>query len=211
MKTAIIYDFLEKENKLSTRKDYENVCNKEEIKDIMSKISISDSSTVPHLKTIQPVPVTFKTKDHKPKNDDDKKQRMYNAIECIYKSNLDLTMKLDDVNIEKIKECLYYFSYDYIEHEKDFYSKIENGEKIINYYNKLKEYNTRDSPLIRIGGSTGLLSTTIGLHMKNNNLELYKKTFKNKDGKNVDENFPKIRKLTTNKMPFGWCRFKSLE
>ena len=209
IKTAIIYNYLKKEKPVK-KEDYENICNSKEIENIMKNIKISDSSIAINIYTIQPKPLTLKSKSDKRRNDDDKKQGMYNAIECVYKANLDINIKLDDMSIDYIKECLYHFNKDYIEHELDFYSKIGTNKSIINIYNLLKEKNTKESPLIRIGGSTGLLSTTIGLHMKLNNLNEYKKTYI-KDSNKYDEEFPKIRKITPNNMPFGWCRLKSIE
>ena len=211
IKTAITYDFLKKENNQLKKEDYNTIVKSNKIQDLMSRIIISDTTTAKNLYTIKPKSITLKGKNDKRCNDDDKKQDMYNAIECIKKDKLNLNIQLKNIKMDKIKKTLYYFSYDYIEHELNFYSKIKNSEKTIKCYEHLKKNNTEDYPLIRIGGSTGLLSTTIALHIKNNNINLYKTLFKDKDGKDVDENFPKIRKLTANNQPFGWCRLRPVE
>jgi len=209
IKTAILYDQLKK-YRVSTQKDYEKICNN--YNQLNFKISISDTSTANYIKTIQPLPITLEGEKEKAKNKDPKKSGMYNALECIpMNNNLDFNIKVENININYIKECLYYFNHDYIEHELGFYKKIGRNQEIINEYAILKDKNTKEEPLIRIGGSTGLLSTTIGLHMKNNNINLFTNLFKDKDGNPVDENFPKIRKITPDIKPFGWCRLKSLQ
>lgn len=208
IKTAIMYDLLEKEN-VSTKKDYEKVCNFNNDK-INLNISISDSSSAKYIKTVQPLSITLKGKNEKAKNDDSKKSAMYNALECIpQKNNLNFNIQTNENNINHIKECLYYFNYDYIDHELEFYSKIGTNKNLIKIYNQLKNLNTKESPLIRIGGSTGLLSTTIGLHMKLNNPDEYKKVYI-KDVKKYNEEFPKIRKITPQQIPFGWCKLKTI-
>lgn len=211
IRTTIIYNFLDKERRLSSKEEYEEACKKPEITETMSKIIISDSSTTNNtIKTVQPLSITLKGKNDKARTDDGKKSGMYNALECIPLSKLDINIQLDNIDMDYIKECLYYFNYDYIEHEIEFYSKIDKKHEIIKNYKNLKGKNTKESPLIRIGGSTGLLSTTIGLHMKLNNLNLYKKTYI-KDFKKYNEEYPKIRKITPKNMPFGWCKLNIKE
>ena len=215
IKTAILYDLLKKENKTLNSSDYDRIVNSEELVNIMSNISISDSNSALNMKTIQPKSITLLEKNEKSSHKDDKKSGMYNAIECIDNENLKFNLQLSNLNIDYIKECLYNFNKEYIEHELNFYSKIKtkennNAKRVINWYNQLNKFNTLESPLIRIGGSTGLLSTTIALHMKIYNRNVFLYNFKDKDGNPVSINFPKIRKITPNDKPFGWCRLKTL-
>jgi len=234
IKTAIIYDYLDKENP-TTIADYKYICKSPEIEKIMSNISISDSSEYKNnIRTVQIMPFTLIKEGDNKKINDTNKGDMYNAIECIYPYNLNIELKITDEDIitdEYMKKALRLFNYDYIQHEIKFFTKMHENEKdinkkrnilnIIEFYESLKEKNTNDSPLIRLGGSTGLLSTTIGLHMKNNNPNLYHEIYKSNDNKrnqkpgrntknNKNEEYPKVRQITPNYNAFGWCKLSSI-
>ncbi|MEN4007090.1 MAG: type III-A CRISPR-associated RAMP protein Csm5 [Methanobacteriaceae archaeon] len=108
------------------------------------------------------------------------------------------------LHIKKIKEFLFKFSRDYINHEIDFAQKysIDFLEK---FYSKLKSKNSPESPLMRIGYGSGFLSTTIGLRLKKEDPETYemvRKTFR----RAYPFEFPKTRKLTGQKKPLGWVK-----
>jgi len=109
------------------------------------------------------------------------------------------------VNPETIKESLYTFSRDYIEHEKDFASKY--GVRFLKkIYGKLEEKNSPDAPLMRIGHGSGFLATTIGLRFKEDDPMTYKSIRKFKRGKSYQYEFPKTRKLIGGRIPPGWVK-----
>ncbi|MBQ6218764.1 MAG: type III-A CRISPR-associated RAMP protein Csm5 [Methanosphaera sp.] len=231
IRTAIIYDYLDKKNPRNQR-DYEIICNCPEIDEIMKNISISDSSEYKNnIRTVQILPFTLTQEDDKNSNRDEKKGDMYNAIECIYNPynlNVEITLYEDNpLTMEYIQDCLRLFNYDYIDHELTFFEEMYNKEKdenkkdninhIIQFYEDLKGKNTKTAPLIRLGGNTGLLSKCIGLHMKNNYPNLYKQIYndknnpkKKKDNNNKNGEYPKVRQITPNNTAFGWCQLKSL-
>jgi len=224
IRTAIIYEYLDRENNLKSQQDYEIIVNNNEIEKIMINMSISDSSEYKNpIRTVQILPFTLTQENDNSKTKDENKEDMYNAIECICTSKLNIQIQLTEenpVNMDYIKRCLFLFNYDYIDHELTFFKKMLKKEKdinkqkqierIIEFYNRLKQENTKETPLIRLGGSTGLLSTCIGLHMKNNNPDLYKKTYI-KDKEKINEEYPKVRQITPNNQAFGWCKLKSTQ
>lgn len=121
---------------------------------------------------------------------------------------LGLSDKENFLDIEKIKEFLFKFSRDYIDHEINFAQKygVDYLEK---FYLDLEKINTKDSPLMRIGFGSGFLSTTIGLRLKEEDSPTYEKvrqTFR----KSYRFEFPKTRKITLlNKKPgkpLGWVK-----
>ncbi|WP_457641369.1 type III-A CRISPR-associated RAMP protein Csm5 [Persephonella sp.] len=135
------------------------------------------------------------------------------------------------------KEACYKFVKDYLEVEIKFWDDVANGSlakyignkhvQIVNMLNKssklalkvkadlemLKNENTRETPLFRIGKYTGYLNHTIGLLLKN--LEQYSKPqpynlapLGNHIGaKNAKPFlFPLTRRLTLDNQTLGWCK-----
>ena len=77
-------------------------------------------------------------------------------------------------------------------------------EKILSDY-KNKNYNKENAPLLKLGGGSGFLATTIGLKIKDNNDFLYSKIIEYKDA--YEFCFPKSRKITRlNERPLGWIQ-----
>ncbi|MGJ7028504.1 Conserved protein {ECO:0000313/EMBL:AAB85567,1} [Methanothermobacter wolfeii] len=109
------------------------------------------------------------------------------------------------VTPETIKESLYTFSRDYIEHERKFASRygVDFLEKI---YRKLGKQNSPDAPLMRIGHGSGFLATTIGLRFKEDDPMTYESIRKFKRGRSYQDEFPKTRKLIDGEIPPGWVK-----
>ena len=109
------------------------------------------------------------------------------------------------VNPETIKESLYTFSRDYIEHERKFASRY--GVRFLKkIYGKLEEKNSPDAPLMRIGHGSGFLATTIGLRFKEDDPMTYESIRKFKRGRSYRYEFPKTRKLIGGRIPPGWVK-----
>lgn len=117
---------------------------------------------------------------------------------------LNVDDKADYIEIDKIKEFLFNFSRDYIDHEIRFAVKYDL-KFLEDFYTKLEEKNEPESPLMRIGHGSGFLSTTIGLRLKEEDPETYemiRKTFR----RAYPFEFPKTRRLTGQKKPLGWVK-----
>lgn len=134
-------------------------------------------------------------------------------ISSSYNPHVHRGLKLDDkadyIEIGKIKEFLFNFSRDYINHEINFAQKY-SIDFLENFYTKLEEKNELKSPLMRIGHGSGFLSTTIGLRLKEEDPETYemvRKTFR----RAYPFEFPKTRKLTGQKRPLGWVKVNTYE
>jgi CRISPR-associated protein Csm5 len=137
--------------------------------------------------------------------------------------------------LEKIKnwkQCLYEFSRDLLDTEIKFW-KNENVEKmikqaysnsphsyIIQSFNKdeviqhleqIKEENTLEEPVIRLGKLTGYLTHSIGMLLADNPEKPYDIS---KFGKIINTRaknwlFPLTRRLTLDNQTLGWCKIKN--
>jgi len=117
----------------------------------------------------------------------------------------DLRNKSELVDPEKIRESLYSFSRDYIEHEQDFASKYDI-DFLEGIYRKLEKMNSPESPLMRIGQGSGFLATTIGLRFKEEDYSTYESIRKLTRGRSYNYEFPKTRKLVDGRIPPGWVK-----
>jgi len=133
-------------------------------------------------------------------------------ISSSYNPHVHRELKLDDktdyIEIDRIKEFLFNFSRDYIDHEINFAQKYRLNF-LENFYTDLESKNTPESPLMRIGHGSGFLSTTIGLRLKEDpeTYEMVRKTFH----RAYPFEFPKTRKLTEQKKPLGWVKVSTHE
>lgn len=109
------------------------------------------------------------------------------------------------IDLDKIKESLYKFSEDYIEHEIKFASKY-GIESLKEEYEKLQRENSEKAPLMRIGQGSGFLGTTIALRFKKDDKKAYELVRKITRGKSHEYEFPKTRKLIRGKKPLGWVK-----
>ena len=92
------------------------------------------------------------------------------------------------------------------------YSKILNGISYLEkFYKKREKLNTPDKPMLKIGGGSGFLATTIGLKIKEhddyNFDDYFEKVRSITKGKSYDYCFPKSRKVTfRGGYPLGWVQ-----
>lgn len=113
------------------------------------------------------------------------------------------------ISLKNIKESLYNFSNDIIDYEIEFYDKY-NKPNIKGLYEKLSKMNKLDEPLIKIGSGSGLMATSIGLKIKNEDnrrFENIRQSFR----RSYDYEFPKSRKITSTNLPLGWVRLSFKE
>ena len=112
---------------------------------------------------------------------------------------------------EVLKSC-YGLSENLIKNEIKYYKKHQEPQ-IVTFYQQLKEGNTKENPLIRIGQGQGFLSTTITLTVKNNDdLDLYEIVRLGARGKSYPYEFPKTRRLVFENekptYPLGWVKLR---
>ena len=134
--------------------------------------------------------------------------------------------------IENWKQCLCEFSKDLLEAEISFWEN-ENVEQmikqayqnsphrylldtfdrkaVINQLKKIKEENSSESPVIRLGKLTGYFTHSIGLLLAKNkekpyNIKEYGKLFFRNRAK--DWLFPLTRRLTLDNQTLGWCKLE---
>ncbi|MFQ6119189.1 MAG: type III-A CRISPR-associated RAMP protein Csm5 [Methanosarcinales archaeon] len=134
-----------------------------------------------------------------------------NEISSIATTKLGISDKKNILDIENIKEYCYQFSRDLIEHEIEFAIDY-NINFLEKFYNKLKDENTMQNPLIKLGHGSGFLAMTMGLKIKKQNSKLYEKIRKSMRGRSSKFEFPKTRKIVVDKnnnpiSPIGWVKF----
>jgi len=103
-------------------------------------------------------------------------------------------------SVPKLLEACFVRSKAILENEVSYFS----DESPINaQIDELQKQNQPDSPLLRLGSGQGFLGTTVNLHVKNKNAELYDGTIR--EGVSLQRrwqtqkwNFPKTRRVVTN-------------
>ena len=124
------------------------------------------------------------------------------------------TLGLNDkeylIDLDYIKESIYKFSKKYISHELEFAEEYEISY-LSEFYKKQEKHNTPDKPLLKIGGGSGFLATTIGLKIKEydeyNGTDFFENVRKSAWGNSYPYCFPKSRKVTfKGKYPLGWVQ-----
>lgn len=124
----------------------------------------------------------------------------------IYKK-LGLRKKERYIDMANIKEFIYNFSADLIEHEIEFSEKY-HIDFLSDFYKQVKSKNTKDSPLLKLGHGSGFLATTIGLKLKKHP-QVFEKVRKGLRGKSYPYEFPKTRKIVVEEnTPLGWVKLK---
>ena len=123
-----------------------------------------------------------------------------------------------DLSVDSIFKYIYNFSNDILEEELRFidetieydelYSEVDSG-KLYNHYNNLKEKNSEESPLLRLGQGSGALGVSQLLKVKNSrNIYEFTSFRRSNDlGHKYVYDFPKTRKLIVNSLePLGWVQ-----
>lgn len=94
--------------------------------------------------------------------------------------NIDL---INYFNEKEILRVLYQFSNDVIEDEIEYFkqqnNKLFNSKEVVKKLEEIKEKNSMDSPVIRIGKGKGYKSNTIGLAIKKLDKDYYNREIKN--------------------------------
>lgn len=126
-------------------------------------------------------------------------------------AHLNLRGKNKFLDISHIKKSIYKFSKAYIDYELEF-SKKYRINYLEKFYKSIKDKNTIDTPLLKIGAGSGFLATTIALKIKEYDeyeFEDYFERVRNATrGKSYSFEYPKSRKvISEGGKPLGWIQF----
>lgn len=188
---------------------------------VMKYFIVSDSATVDNPSIFKVINILLK-KDNNGKLT--VKDSVNNYLETIYFSNNskkrlstcfsfqyneELIDNFDQIlDMEHIKNSVYSFSCDLINHEIEIAEKY-NVDYLKEFYETIKVKNKPQCPVLRIGGGSGLLSTTVDLKI----LKFQDKPLKRYldiDAQKLDNEFPKSRRLALfdddliERQPLGW-------
>ena len=134
---------------------------------------------------------------------------------CLLRTNYDANiygdLKLGEkgryIDIRELKRCIHEFSRDLIEHEIEFAEKY-HIDFLSEFYAELRDKNTEDEPVMKLGQGSGFMATTIGLKLKKRK-EILEKVKRSLRGKTYPYEFPKTRKIIVEeKSPLGWVKIK---
>jgi len=186
-------------------------------KSIMRFLHVSDSTTAsrPYIYDIQTIKVNKKGSYE---------NQMKLFFETIISKNLSVSLNsnydsdiykklnLEDkkylLDLEYIKESLYNFANDYIDFEIEF-SKKYNIDTSKKFYISLKKKNSLDSPLMRLGSTTGILSSGVILKIKlRDSLDYFKRVKREVRGRKAGFEYPITRRVINDKKryPTGWVQ-----
>ena len=116
------------------------------------------------------------------------------------------------LNIDYVKKAAYNFSKDLIAYESEF-AKAYGLDYLEKFYDDLDSKNTEETPLLRLGWGTGLLSKSVALKIKNYDENIYKEMFNVNDS----SEYPRSKRIavTSEKplkgMPLGWVQLSFKE
>nr|WP_295722793.1 type III-A CRISPR-associated RAMP protein Csm5 [uncultured Methanobrevibacter sp.] len=113
------------------------------------------------------------------------------------------------ISLKNIKESIYNFSNDIIDHEIEFYEEYDRPS-IKKTYEKLSKWNKLDKPLIKLGSGSGLLATSIALKIKNEDIQRFEE-IRQSFRRSYEYEFPKSRKITSTDLPLGWVQLSFAE
>ena len=171
----------------------------------MRFIQISDSSSIKN-------PFIYDVFSVKPKKDGGHQQVVKTYLETIYAPKKTLSssitntydadtykkLNIEDktylIDIDFIKESMYNFSSDYIEHELEF-CKEHKLNNLVRFYRQCKKDNSINRPLLKIGHGSGFLATTISLKVKEYGFDYFNIVKRNTKGKKSKSDFPITRKI----------------
>lgn len=194
--------------------------------DIMKFLQVSDSTTIksPTIFDVATVMASFRMGHNEFYSRNKRtRERTLSFLETITRGNklsfninnnydstvfkrLGLEDKKDMIDLEYIKKSIFIFSKALINHEIEF-AKDYDINYLVKFYSNLEKENTVETPLLRVGGGSGFLSTTVALKIKKYDEYLYEKIRDGTRGKTYDYSFPKSRKITqTGGMPLGWIK-----
>lgn len=188
---------------------------------IMRFLQVSDSTTAvrPYIYDIQTIKVdrrgTFKNQ-MKLFFETIVFERLSASITTNYDSDVYKKLNLEDkkylLELEYIMESLYNFADDYIEFEIDFAKQYDIKKSEI-FYKALKKKNSPKTPLIRLGSTTGLLSSGVIFKIKlHDSIGHFNEVKRKIRGKKARFDFPITRRIINKtKYPTGWTQLSIKE
>lgn len=188
---------------------------------IMRFLQVSDSTTAvrPYIYDIQTLKVdrngTFKNQ-MRLFFETIVSKRLSASIITNYDSDIYKKLKLEDkkylLELDYIKESLYNFADDYIDFEIEFSQKYNIG-KSEKFYRALKKKNSLDAPLIRLGSTTGLLSSGVIFRVKlHDSIGYFNEVKKKIRGKKARFEYPVTRRvINKTQYPTGWAQLSFKE
>lgn len=138
-------------------------------------------------------------------------KKFKSRLTTTFDSNIYRKLKLEDkseiLNLNYLKDVLFKFSQDLIYYEMDFADKYDI-DYLSKFYENLNKKNTVDAPLLKIGAGSGLMATSIAMKLKEYNPLSFERVRKSFNRRNYEFEFPKSRKVTKQKKPFGWVKLE---
>lgn len=138
-------------------------------------------------------------------------KKFKSRLTTTFDSNIYRKLKLEDkseiLNLNYLKDVLFKFSQDLIYYEMDFADKYDI-DYLSKFYENLNKKNTVDAPLLKIGAGSGLMATSIAMKLKKYNPLSFERVRKSFNRRNYEFEFPKSRKVTKQKKPFGWVKLE---
>lgn len=112
---------------------------------------------------------------------------------------LGLAQKARDLSLARLLEACYRRSAAILESDKEYF---RSNPVIMREIERLKTANTPQSPLLRLGGGQGFLSTTIDLHVRRRDPRLYDQAIREgvsfqRRWRTQANNFPKTRRVVS--------------
>lgn len=140
----------------------------------------------------------------------DTNKNFKSRLTTTFDSNIYRKLKLEDkseiLNLNYLKDVLFKFSQDLIYYEMDFADKYDI-DYLSKFYENLNKKNTVDAPLLKIGAGSGLMATSIAMKLKEHNSASFDRV-RNSFKRRYEFEFPKSRKVTKQKKPFGWVKLE---
>ena len=182
---------------------------------IMRFLQISDTNTSnrPYIYDIQTLKAnrdgTFK-KQFKLYYETIVSKKLNSTITTTYDENIYEELNLEDksylIDLDFIKESIYEFSKEFIEYEVEFSEDYGIG-KSVNFYKALNKKNSKNSPVLRLGATKGLFSTTINLKIKQYDFNYFNNVKRKIKGRKARFDYPITRRvIAKSQYPTGWVQ-----
>lgn len=137
-------------------------------------------------------------------------KKFKSRLTTTFDSNIYRKLKLEDkseiLDLNYLKDVLFKFSQDLIYYEMDFADRY-GIDYLSKFYETLNKKNTVDAPLLKIGAGSGLMATSIAMKLKEYDPASFDRV-RNSFKQSYDFEFPKSRKVTKQKKPFGWVKLE---
>lgn len=137
-------------------------------------------------------------------------KKFKSRLTTTFDSNIYRKLKLEDkseiLDLNYLKDVLFKFSQDLIYYEMDFADRY-GIDYLSKFYETLNKKNSVDAPLLKIGAGSGLMATSIAMKLKEYDPASFDRV-RNSFKQSYDFEFPKSRKVTKQKKPFGWVKLE---